>query len=42
MIVEPVTLPPDARVSEALELMAHFRISGRPDHRPERRSWSGS
>src|SRR5262245_43701835 len=30
MIVEPVTLPPDARVSEALELMARYRISGIP------------
>jgi IMP dehydrogenase len=30
MIVEPVTLPPDALVSEALALMARFRISGVP------------
>jgi IMP dehydrogenase len=30
MIVEPVTLPPDARVAEALELMARYRISGVP------------
>jgi IMP dehydrogenase len=30
MIVEPVTLPPDAPVSEALELMARYRISGVP------------
>ncbi|HSP70987.1 MAG TPA: IMP dehydrogenase, partial [Gaiellaceae bacterium] len=30
MIVEPVTLPPDALVSEALELMARYRISGVP------------
>ena len=30
MIVEPLTLPPDARVSEALELMAHYRVSGVP------------
>src|SRR5213083_579870 len=30
MIVEPVTLPPDAAVGEALELMAHYRISGVP------------
>jgi len=30
MIVEPVTLTPDARVAEALELMAHYRISGVP------------
>ncbi len=30
MIVEPVTLAPDARVSEALELMARYRISGVP------------
>jgi IMP dehydrogenase len=30
MIVEPVTLPPDARVREALELMAHYKVSGVP------------
>src|SRR2546429_3349719 len=30
MIVEPVTLPPDARVSDALELMARYHISGVP------------
>ncbi|MBV8066261.1 MAG: IMP dehydrogenase, partial [Actinobacteria bacterium] len=30
MIVEPVTLPPDARVREALELMAHYKVSGIP------------
>jgi IMP dehydrogenase len=30
MIVDPVTLGPDALVSEALELMAHYRISGVP------------
>jgi len=30
MIVEPVTLGVDALVSEALELMAHYRISGVP------------
>src|SRR6266849_822321 len=30
MIVEPVTLPPDAPVSEALELMATYHISGVP------------
>src|SRR5213592_3599932 len=30
MIVEPVTLLPDARVSEALELMATYHISGVP------------
>jgi IMP dehydrogenase len=30
MIVEPVTLPPDARVGDALELMARYRISGVP------------
>ena len=30
MIVEPVTLPPDAPVAEALELMARYRISGVP------------
>jgi IMP dehydrogenase len=30
MIVEPVTLPPDAPVAKALALMAHYRISGVP------------
>ena len=30
MIVEPVTLAPDARVADALELMAHHRVSGVP------------
>src|SRR5213596_3562806 len=30
MIVEPVTLPPGARVSDALELMARYHISGVP------------
>jgi IMP dehydrogenase len=30
LIVEPVTLPPDARVADALELMARYGISGVP------------
>ncbi len=30
MIVDPVTLSPDAPVSKALELMSHYRISGLP------------
>src|SRR5206468_3864653 len=30
MIVEPVTLPPDASVAQALELMATYHISGVP------------
>ena len=30
MIVEPVTLPPDALVSDALELMERYHISGVP------------
>jgi IMP dehydrogenase len=30
MIVEPVTLPPDATVATALELMERYRISGVP------------
>src|SRR5215212_8844466 len=30
MIVEPVTLPPDARVSDALALMARYKVSGVP------------
>ncbi len=30
MIVEPVTLPPDALVRDALDLMAHYKVSGVP------------
>src|SRR6266516_610174 len=30
MIVEPVTLPPGALVRDALELMAHYKVSGVP------------
>jgi IMP dehydrogenase len=30
MIVEPVTLPPDALVGDALELMSRYRVSGVP------------
>jgi IMP dehydrogenase len=30
MIVEPVTLPPDALVGDAMELMARYRVSGVP------------
>jgi len=30
MIVDPVTIGPDARVAEALEMMARYRISGVP------------
>src|SRR5947208_2943711 len=30
MIVEPVTLPPDARVADAVELMERYHISGVP------------
>ena len=30
MIVEPVTLRPDALVGDALELMARYRVSGVP------------
>jgi IMP dehydrogenase len=30
MIVDPVTIRPDARIREALELMAHYKISGVP------------
>jgi IMP dehydrogenase len=37
MIVDPVTLGPDALVSEALELMAHYRISGVPIADEDRR-----
>jgi IMP dehydrogenase len=35
MIVEPVTLPPEARVADALALMAHYRISGVPITDPD-------
>lgn len=37
MIVDPFTLGPDAAVSEALDLMARFRISGVPITDPDRR-----
>ena len=37
MIVDPVTLGPDARVADALELMARFKISGVPITDDERR-----
>ncbi len=30
MIVEPVTLPPGALIRDALELMAHYKVSGVP------------
>src|ERR687891_22733 len=30
MIVEPVTLPPDALVADALELMRRYKVSGIP------------
>jgi IMP dehydrogenase len=30
MIIEPVTLPPDVPVRAALELMAHYKVSGVP------------
>ena len=30
MIVEPLTLPPDALVADALELMEHYHVSGVP------------
>jgi IMP dehydrogenase len=35
MIVEPVTLPPDAPVRAALELMARYKVSGVPITDPE-------
>lgn len=35
MIVDPVTLGPDAPVSAALDLMAHYRISGVPITEPD-------
>src|SRR5262245_62751040 len=37
MIVEPVTLPPDAPVAAALELMARYHISGVPITDPDGR-----
>ncbi len=37
MIVDPVTLGPDALVADALDLMAKFKISGVPITDPERR-----
>ena len=37
MIVDPVTLGADALVSDALELMAHYHISGVPITDPEQR-----
>ena len=30
MIVDPITIAPDAKISDALELMKHYRISGVP------------
>ncbi len=30
MIVDPITISPDRKIQEALDLMAHFRISGVP------------
>jgi IMP dehydrogenase len=35
MIVNPITLPPDAPLARALELMEKFRISGVPITRPD-------
>lgn len=35
MIVNPITLPPDAQLSHALELMNKFHISGVPITRPD-------
>jgi IMP dehydrogenase len=37
MIVEPITLPPDATLAEAEELMARFKISGVPITDEQRR-----
>src|ERR1051325_8198039 len=30
MIVDPITMSPDAKISDALEVMRHYRISGVP------------
>src|SRR5271170_3867937 len=30
MIVDPITIEPDRKISDALELMKHYRISGVP------------
>ena len=38
MIVEPVTLPAEALVRDALELMARYRVSGIPVTDDERRA----
>ena len=40
MIVDPVTMQPDAKVSDALEVMRKYKISGVPI--TKKRSWSGS
>ena len=42
MIVEPVTLPPDALVRDALALMAHYKVSGVPITDARRASSSAS
>ena len=42
MIVDPVTLGPDALVGDALEIMARYKISGVPDHRRGRARSSAS
>ena len=40
IVVDPLTLPPTARVSDALELISRFHISGVPSRR--RGGWSAS
>ena len=30
MIVDPITMPPDSRIRDALDLMSHYKISGVP------------
>jgi IMP dehydrogenase len=37
MIVDPVTIQPDAKIADALDLMRRFRISGVPVTRPDGR-----
>ena len=42
MVVNPITIAPDATLAEAQALMAHHRISGIPVIEKRRASWSAS
>ena len=35
MIVDPVTMSPDDKISDALEVMRKYKISGVPDHQEQ-------